>query len=96
MKIEELKINGKLLAVCVAAGFILGLAFAVFTISRWRGRPTHVWPFWMEYLYTIVALSLLVCMKTRFQMSIYPTAMIVATCGMYHLVVGIAKQTRRP
>ena len=82
-------------AASVVGGIAVGLAFALFTTSRWDDdAPTHVWPAWVEYAYAAVALLILVWMARSHRTSLYPVAGVVAACGVYHLAIGVAKQSR--
>ena len=91
---DGVPVSAPRLAACVAGGAAVGVAFALFTTSRWDDDvPTHVWPAEVEYAYVVVALLILAWMARSHRTSLYPVASVVVACGVYHLAIGVAKQS---
>ena len=72
-------------------GSIIGLIFAIYTSSKWDDTPKHVWPSWLEFVYTFVAIILIIMIrnpKTEYKNIV---SSIIVCCGVYHCYIGIQK-----
>jgi hypothetical protein len=73
------------------AGTIIGLIFAIYTSEKWEDTPKHVWPSWIEFAYTLVAIILLIMIKYKKENALNFVRVAIAGCGVYHAYIGIQK-----
>ena len=78
--------------VSLLVGILVGIVFARFTSDAWGKKPVHVWGAGTELAYTCVAICLLIWTGMDWKGAVYPVSGMVAACGTYHFLIGIAKR----
>ena len=77
-------------------GAIVGLRFAIYTSEKWEKTPSHVWPPWLEYLYTAVAIILIILLISECKNAVNLALAAIVCCGVYHAYIGTKKLLLRP
>jgi len=72
-------------------GAIIGIVFAIYTSSKWGDIPQHVWPSWLEFTYTLIAIILIIILRNPKKLHINVVSCAIMCCGVYHTYIGVKK-----